>query len=72
MKSMFSSVEKAAGSAFDRTQKAFKVQRDTTLELYDKLKEPDFDYIKDKYGMDGLVRYVREMEFKKLHGGGNG
>ena len=66
---LFTSVFKAANSAVEATRSAFKIPNDPSLALYGKLDIPDFEYIKSRYGMDGLADYVKEMEYKKLRGG---
>lgn len=39
---------------------------DKQLKIYEKLRPQDFDQLANLYGGDGVLRYIRHMEAKRL------
>lgn len=45
---------------------------DPAVETYKRLPPQAFDAIRERYGEEGLLRYVKAMESRNLKGGNNG
>lgn len=64
----FSSVKKAAGVALNRTKQITGKPQDNSVDIYQKLRPEQFDIIAKVYGEDGLERYIKHMEAKRMRG----
>lgn len=43
---------------------------DPDVELYEKMTPRHFDRIREQYGLEGLLRYIRHVEHKRLTAAG--
>lgn len=64
----FVSSAKAANHAFTGVQNALKLESNPDLAFYNRLGPKDFETIQRMYGMDGLARYVQNMEAQRIGG----
>ncbi len=62
---VFDRIKKATQTAFDRVGKTANVVSDPDLNLYSKLKPEDFGHLINQYGAEDVMKYIKEMEFKR-------
>jgi hypothetical protein len=66
---MFGRIREASKSAFQRMGNLHSSDNvDPDIQLYDTLTGQDFSMIMNKYGEEETMRYIREMERKRLQG----
>ena len=63
---VFSSAQDAAAKAFDRARMSVGGTVDSDLQIYEQLKPDNFTDMIRKYGLNGVLRYIKEMEFRKM------
>ena len=59
-------ISKAAKGAFKKIHHQLGTTSDSDLVLYISLTSEDIEAIKDKYGSDGLMSYIKKMEMKSM------
>lgn len=64
-------VRSAAKGAFRRNKHLIGGNKDNQLRIYDSMKPQDFNALAELYGGDGVIRYIRYMEAKRLSNGGS-
>lgn len=62
-------IDNAAGKAFNKVDRLFP--KDDEVKLYESLSPEAFDTLAKTYGADDVIKYIKEMEYKRL-GGKNG
>ena len=67
LSSGFNKSRHAAKSALNMSSR-ITGKADSTLSMYEKLRPAQFDIIAQVYGQDGLLRYIKTMEAKKMKG----
>jgi hypothetical protein len=65
---LFSKMQKATQSAFDRVGNVTNTENDPDLSLYQSLAPQDFTKLMERYGEDDVLRYIKTMESRKLLG----
>lgn len=63
-------MQAATKKAFQRVGRVGNVESDPDLALYGTLKPQDFTELMKVYGEDDVIRYIQDMESKKIMGGG--
>lgn len=63
---------KATEGAFKKLHRQMGDPFDTDLIFYNSLTPEDIEGIKDKYGSDGLLAYIKKMEMKTMKEQHNG
>ena len=65
-------LSKAAKGAFKRLHTQLGATSDEDLIMYNSLTQDDIEAIKNKYGSDGLMNYIKKMEIKSMKEKRNG
>lgn len=69
---LFSKVEKATRTAFDRVGTVTGTENDPDLSLYQTLAPNDFTELMKEYGEENILSYIKTMESRRAMGGKNG
>jgi hypothetical protein len=68
---VFDNLRNAASSAFDQGRKMTGHTTDHDLMLYNSLNEHSLSAIAGKYGVENTIRYIQQMEAKRMKEGNN-
>jgi hypothetical protein len=63
---VFDRIQRATQKAFDRVGKTANIPTDPDLRIYNDLQPKDFEAMTQKYGQDDVMKYIQEMEAKRL------
>ena len=65
------SIRRATRSALSRANTRSGTSTASSLKIYERLTDSQFDNIARIYGEDALLRYIRSMEAERLKNGNN-
>lgn len=63
---LFSKMQKAAQSAFDRVGNVTGTENDPDLSIYQTLAPQDFTKLMQQFGEEEILRYIKTMESRRL------
>ena len=69
---MFDNINKVVPKAFNTLDRAVGAETDEDLKLYNSLEPRHFGEIVKRYGEDNTLKYIQEMEKRRLKRGING